>query len=213
MHLIISYLVFVEGTTRTASTGCPQYSDFNTCFREGNGIADGDLDTSPPFQSTPPRGERHSYDDGSMQRGDFNPRSREGSDNFSADDGKPERISTHAPARGATFTPFFQFPYMENFNPRSREGSDTGYDIDPQTGNDFNPRSREGSDDNPCQTEKKCYISLHAPARGATREENVGEIATLISIHAPARGATRQGHFLWRQTMYFNPRSREGSDA
>ena len=103
MHLIISYLVFVEGTTRTASTGCPQYSDFNTCFREGNGIADGDLDTSPPFQSTPPRGERHSYDDGSMQRGDFNPRSREGSDVFIKTTSKlPIVISIHAPARGAT---------------------------------------------------------------------------------------------------------------
>ena len=81
MQLIISYLVFVEGTTRTASTGCPQYSDFNTCFREGNGIADGDLDTSPPFQSTPPRGERP----------------RHGADIW--DHGK---ISIHAPARGAT---------------------------------------------------------------------------------------------------------------
>ena len=54
----------------------------------------------------------------------------------------------------------------------------------------FNPRSREGSD---CKVHRYCKayeISIHAPARGATRnrEEVLAELK--ISIHAPARGAT-----------------------
>ena len=34
------------------------------------------------------------------------------------------------------------------------------------------------------------WISIHAPARGATRTENGFQDALDISIHAPARGAT-----------------------
>ena len=55
---------------------------------------------------------------------------------------------------------------------------------------DFNPRSREGSD--------TIYSQIFTTRR--------------ISIRAPARGATQQDQ---RDTQYrdFNPRSREGSDA
>ena len=56
--------------------------------------------------------------------GDFNPRSREGSD-----------ISLVASTHTA-----------HNFNPRSREGSDVGNFEDFKRSFDFNPRSREGSD-------------------------------------------------------------------
>ena len=34
------------------------------------------------------------------------------------------------------------------------------------------------------------YISIHAPARGATAMEMVKAMVASISIHAPARGAT-----------------------
>ena len=38
--------------------------------------------------------------------------------------------------------------------------------------------------------QRYCFISIHAPARGATVQTNLyGQIA-YISIHAPARGAT-----------------------
>ena len=55
---------------------------------------------------------------------------------------------------------------------------------------DFNPRSREGSD---AELEKHADwvdISIHAPARGATRHMAEQTIYFSISIHAPARGAT-----------------------
>ena len=38
------------------------------------------------------------------------------------------------------------------------------------------------------------------------------EGATFISIHAPAKGATQFLQSLWLWNYYFNPRSREGSD-
>ena len=55
----------------------------------------------------------------------------------------------------------------------------------------FNPRSREGSD---CGQSGRVSgylrISIHAPARGATRVLRAIISAVDISIHAPARGAT-----------------------
>ena len=34
-----------------------------------------------------------------------------------------------------------------------------------------------------------------------------------ISTHAPVKGATRGGHGISSKLVYFNPRSREGSDS
>ena len=57
----------------------------------------------------------------------------------------------------------------------------------------FNPRSREGSDaDFPAHTPYQ-YISIHAPARGATCIKTYLQTKVTISIHAPARGATIRG--------------------
>ena len=79
------------------------------------------------------------------------------------------------------------------------------------------------------------YISIHAPARGATDKgtriasQQVKFQSTLprgerragmdklieameISIHAPARGATKSEDDSPLSVVYFNPRSREGSD-
>ena len=65
-----------------------------------------------------------------------------------ADEGrKSKRISTHAPAQGATQPEKYCGSFVQHFNPRSRTGSDW-----PEHGHwakqhrDFNPRSRTGSD-------------------------------------------------------------------
>ena len=121
-------------------------------------------------------------------------------------------ISIHAPARGATISFRMHSWPCSNFNPRSREGSDDYKQEEVNMGIDFNPRSREGSDNttqspvciiwdfNPrsregSDTEEYCklpnkLISIHAPARGATRFSAVVGMNLRISIHAPARGAT-----------------------
>ena len=56
-------------------------------------------------------------------------------------------------------------------------------------------------------------ISIHAPAKGAT-PVTVGKPASLhISIHAPAKGATADPVPRPVHPGHFNPRSREGSDV
>ena len=99
-------------------------------------------------------------------------------------------VSIRAPARGATL---FRRPrqiYRKHFNPRSREGSDGRILRYCGLIMNFNPRSREGSD--ALRFSSACFI--------------------YISIHAPARGATRRSWTVCLPGMYFNPRSREGSD-
>ena len=76
------------------------------------------------------------------------------------------------------------------FNPRSREGSDhliSRYSI---RRSHFNPRSREGSDTVSKDFYPDLFISIHAPAKGAT-DNFITQFPVLgISIHAPAKGAT-----------------------
>ena len=100
----------------------------------------------------------------------------------------------------------------------------------------FNPRSREGSDRKKSLQEGKKKISIHAPAKGATKllhtlrcshqqisihapakgatKRNRLDLTDLeISIHAPAKGATLFGLDDVGLVWHFNPRSREGSDS
>ena len=98
----------------------------------------------------------------------FNPRSREGSD-----------IIVCVRCRTLCY-----------FNPRSREGSDKDCIIIQNTALNFNPRSREGSDEYHDFVQYRIYISIHAPARGATLHALRLRSVSSISIHAPARGAT-----------------------
>ncbi len=56
------------------------------------------------------------------------------------------------------------------------------------------------------------FISIHAPARGATKRYVVVHVPNVISIHAPARGATPARCRSESQGADFNPRSRAGSD-
>ena len=122
------------------------------------------------FQSTLPRGERH-HQNLDIQRRikNFNPRSREGSDDS---------------IRAISKT------YV-NFNPRSREGSDAIFRM--------TMRERIGFQSTLPRGERPPWlaywlfqadISIHAPARGATIIEVEAGEGYAISIHAPARGAT-----------------------
>ena len=143
----------------------------------------------------------------------FNPRSREGSDFPQVAPGYYfPHISIHAPARGATLPVFQLFGrslisihapargatsllplvglLLSHFNPRSREGSDALFPCPSTRQQYFNPRSREGSDQRPVAYKRCYFISIHAPARGATKTKKKAEKVFDISIHAPARGAT-----------------------
>src|SRR5208337_4330958 len=56
----------------------------------------------------------------------------------------------------------------------------------------FNPRPRAGGDVLHQRLDSVGgIVSIHAPARGATRGRGLPPITFQVSIHAPARGATR----------------------
>ncbi len=166
------------------------------------------------FQSTLPRGERpRGSNRNRLRQTCFNPRSRAGSDQALLDsNGGVFRVSIHAPARGATSSssPLPHAP--RSFNPRSRAGSDAAGLITnaPRLFQSTLPRGERRSYTR-CKRQR-FWVSIHAPARGATAGNNrlnasdlfqstlprgerlllrreVGE-DTDVSIHAPARGAT-----------------------
>ena len=111
------------------------------------------------FQSTLPREERH-----------IKPK----------DNRKKQKISIHAPTRGATVM-FDKINYtFKYFNPRSHERSDR-YTL-AIIQNDY------------------LYISIHAPTRGATNLLLSHQLFNFISIHAPTRGATA---ILHKKFVYF----------
>ena len=122
----------------------------------------------------------------------FNPRSREGSDDIKYNDLLTLlAISILAPARGAT-TCFLCVRHIYT---------------------DFNPRSREGSDElDPTNTELLAQFQSSLPRGERLAEDAASGWVLTISILAPARGATQRQPVRISQTEYFNPRSREGSD-
>ena len=121
-----------------------------------------------PFQSTLPRGERLPYRSATSASGNFNPRSREGSDISAKSCVFICTISIHAPARGATF-----------FNAPTFATCDISIHAPARGATLFYPRCKITAN-----------ISIHAPARGATIYSWCRWFVFIISIHAPARGAT-----------------------
>jgi len=67
----------------------------------------------------------------------------------------------------------------------------------------------------PCgSTSSGCFhVSIHAPARGATRSPLEIAAPLIVSIHAPARGATVLTPKTADDATGFNPRTREGCDV
>ena len=100
------------------------------------------------FQPTLPRRERQSKNESKLLWIDFNPRSREGSDGCQIGRYNSEKISTHAPAKGATVYRI--------------KGSEPGYPFQPTL-----PRRERPWD----KRLRNPYvdISTHAPAKGATK--------------------------------------------
>ena len=77
----------------------------------------------------------------------------------------------------------------------------------------FNPRSREGSDILLVQAKAKEQISIHAPAKGATRNGLVNcWLWTEFQSTLPRRERPAEQRYRIPQ-IHFNPRSREGSDS
>ena len=98
------------------------------------------------FQSTLPRRERHHKSLLQFYRLNFNPRSREGSDQYNHNHYTYRLISIHAPAKGATDTNAFFFSKVGISIHAPAKGATLLQDLLNSLLNYFNPRSREGSD-------------------------------------------------------------------
>ncbi len=190
----------------------------------------------PKFQSTLPHGERRFGSKLECPRVCFNPRSRTGSDRslreicllcteFQSTLPHGERpltayhserhscVSIHAPARGATCSGFAGRIYDSQFQSTLPHGERLLALQVASTIASFNPRSRTGSDVPFRSHAPRFFVSIHAPARGATRRLVGCRRRLAVSIHAPARGATVGGDLTDNYEISFNPRSRTGSDC
>ncbi len=166
------------------------------------------------FQSTHPRGVRRAKGTGYITFSkNFNPRTREGCDrhnNFAC----PSITNFNPRTReGCDSKATFDLSTLSYFNPRTREGCDSVGDGKGKYGITFQSTHPRGvrlksnirlintflfQSTHPrgvrlCWRRKRKiwdYISIHAPARGATKGRAQYVWKLKISIHAPARGAT-----------------------
>ena len=123
---------------------------------------------------------------------DFNPRSREGSDwNSSITLVAVKIFQSTLPRRERPFGTPDGRDKSPDFNPRSCEGSDLARGLQCSDLLHFNPRSREGSD--ATTSSDRIQISLFQstlPRRERPLEQLKARESETISIHAPAKGAT-----------------------
>ena len=120
----------------------------------------------------------------------FNPRSREGSDNKSSFSFSGTEISIHAPAKGAT-KQAEQVRLQEKFQstlPRRERRFQAVHVVVSFHISIHAPA--KGATQIACTKMHIVRISIHAPAKGATAFDLLMGSDSAISIHAPAKGAT-----------------------
>ena len=100
-------------------------------------------------------------------------------------------VSIHAPAWGATRTASICTHRMTGFNPRARVGRDRSIPLGSLSSVKFQSTRPRGARPNPVlQGLAVSFVSIHAPAWGATEPSRYVELSLRVSIHAPAWGAT-----------------------
>ena len=180
-----------KGATIIVLSFSPGYASFNPRSREGSDDRQYDIASGGwAFQSTLPRRERHAS-------GNQHNRSPE----FQSTLPRRERRWTHRS---------YHESYMfQSTLPRRERQRRNGSGWNPYS---FNPRSREGSDIAEVVQTSGSAVSIHAPAKGATKNFSVRSksskfqstlprrerqrkrrktgISRSVSIHAPAKGAT-----------------------
>ena len=168
-------------------------SHFNPRSREGSDRTwPARLHALSQFQSTLPRRERLS-----VRRG----RSRAAA------------FQSTLPRRERRYRRCMALRRSSDFNPRSREGSDLRSIYAAAAGERFQstlPRRERHAAPVTDATRRAFQSTL--PRRERRREYRAGTNAILISIHAPAKGATGEDQVCYISQGHFNPRSREGSD-
>ncbi len=100
----------------------------------------------------------------------FDPRPRTGGDDAAPADARIWIVSIRAPARGATPGRKRAKENIPCFDPRPRTGGDAARGPSNPALASFDPRPRTGGDHaNLCGIIERCFVSIRAPARGATR--------------------------------------------
>ncbi len=148
--------------------------------------------------------------------GSFNPRAREGRDLVSGvAAGAGAVVSIHAPARGATASPPpASRSHRYRFNPRAREGRD------PRCGR-LRARRQQFQSTRPrgARPRRSLHVhlhdrvSIHAPARGATRADSPRDTSLSFQSTRPRGARPKPAPSASRLSWCFNPRAREGRDA
>jgi hypothetical protein len=123
-------------------------------------------------------------------------------------------VSIHAPARGATQYAYIQAAIYGGFNPRARAGRDMQPNYPSIRIDSFNPRARAGRDS---QNALCIYLALlfqSTRPRGARHKGgNAMFNESRVSIHAPARGATRADWIVRNKAVQFqSTRAARGAD-
>ena len=180
-----------EGSDGSDADGQDHTEYFNPRSREGSDLSRGRTSDRPTrFQSTLPRRERP-YLGFRVTKGSLISihAPAKGATELFWCRLCVKHISIHAPAKGATLlicSLCLEIIFQSTLPRRERRV----LFLCVKLSHNFNPRSREGSDE-PYQR-RTCHkaISIHAPAKGATKKQMQGVNPQEISIHAPAKGAT-----------------------
>jgi len=166
------------------------------------------------FQSTHPHGVRPLPREAITSFTCFNPRTRTGCDWVTRDPCIITPVSIHAPARGATRLESRASALREFQSTHPHGVRHPVPDVLLFLSRCFNPRTRTGCDPRKKTKYIQVYIvSIHAPARGATRHPYRLYPHFGVSIHAPARGATGLSITGCVGLIRFNPRTRTGCDS
>ena len=143
----------------------------------------------------------------------FNPRSRVGSDASNWAASVPTARFQSTLPRGERLTATMHFLFTSKFQSTLPRGERRQFVSRRAVSFSFNPRSRVGSD---CALLSVCpkslYVSIHAPAWGATPVRTLCRRTTLLFQSTLPRGERHQLPRIAHWSKSFNPRSRVGSD-
>jgi len=103
-------------------------------------------------------------------------------------------------------------PKLSCFNPRTRTGCDQALEHTGWPGGCFNPRTRTGCDLSTCMWRRWRYCFNPRTRTGCDAGKEYKWRRCEVSIHAPARGATYWHPFAGKRLIGFNPRTRTGCD-
>ena len=148
----------------------------STPLREGRRAKLATSIAGKSFQSTPLREGRRLGRESMFSQNRFNPRPCERGDGMAYRVGGRVLVSIHAPARGATKVARLMAADFAFQSTPLREGRRTNLNFNPAK-QSFNPRPCERGDQ-VCPLRHQSYrqVSIHAPARGATKaRERRGE--------------------------------------